>query len=127
MSDDLDLADLLRDALKQSEKRKWRKDNPYVADLIQVLMPHRQGLHRRRVIEALLKIRVSKKLPIPEAFEQTVQSSFQGHASEYATFKSRHAPHSDDLFYAPRGKGAGYWAVRIDRATVWMVAKNKQA
>ena len=63
---------------------------------------------------------------MPEAFDEAVQASFQAYAGEYATFKHRKAKPGDDLFFAPRGKGAGWWAVRRDRAEAWLVEKRKE-
>lgn len=124
MNDDLEA--LLQEALEESRKRQWRRDNPYVGDLIEVLRPHKDGLHRRQIVMALERMRTSKGLPIPEAFDKTVQSSLQRHASSYAAFKTYNSSAKDDVFYPPRGKGSGYWAVHLGRAAAWLVAKNKQ-
>ena len=108
------------------KKRQLKADNPYVADLIEILRPHKAvGLHRSQITRSLQQIRRKKGLPIAEAMDKAVQSSLQRHAKDYAGFKKRNAPESDDLFYAPKGMGRGYWAVRLDEATAWLIAKNK--
>jgi hypothetical protein len=37
----------------------------------------------------------------------------------------RKAPAIDDLFYPSQGMGGGYWSVHLDKATAWLIAKNK--
>ena len=108
------------------KKRKWKYENPYVADLIAILQPHKAGgLHIRDVTQQLRKMRVSKDIFPASEMRQAVQSALQRHAAQYAGFKKRKAPAGDDLFYAAQGFGKGYWAVRMDKATAWLIAKNK--
>lgn len=124
-ADDL-LKELDRWFAEEDENAKRKRDNPYVLDLIRVLYPHPAGLHRSKVIDELWRRRGEKDLNMPKEFEKSVQSAFQQYAGEYATFQKRNAKSSDDIFYAPRGKGAGWWAVRLDRADAWLVAKKKE-
>ena len=111
---------------KLSEESRWKRDNPYVIDLIRVLYTHDKGLDRKQVMRDLRKIRVSKGLEIPEAFEETVQSAFQAYAGAYSSFSNRGAPETDNLFYAPQGKGRGVWAVRRERAEAWLIARKSE-
>jgi hypothetical protein len=105
---------------------KLKADNPYVADLIEILRPHKDvGLHRSQITRSLQQIRAGKGLQVAEALDKAVQSSLQRHAKGYAGFRKRNAPDTDDLFYASQGMGSGYWAVRLDKATAWLIAKNK--
>jgi len=108
---------------KDARDIKMRRENPWVLDIIGVLYPHRGGLHRRLVIAELWRKRGEKGLNMPKAFEQAVQSAFQGYAGEYATFRGK--SDADDLFHAPQGKGAGVWAVRQERVEAWLRAKRK--
>jgi len=85
-------------------------------------------LPRRQVISEVEKRRAKKGVNMPTAFEQTVQAAFQAYAGEYAAFKDRHAPPSDDLFFAartPKGSKGVWWAIRRDKADAWMLAKKK--
>jgi hypothetical protein len=68
-----------------------RRDNPYVLDLIRVLLPHRRGLRRPLVLDLLHKSRRDRNLPIPSNFDETVQSVFQQHCADSAVFKKKGA------------------------------------
>lgn len=105
-----------------------RRENPYSLYLIGILYPHKNGLPRRQVINEMWRRRGAKGLNMPKAFGEAVQSAFQHHAGEYAAFQQRGAQESDDLFFAPKGLGArpAWWAVRQDRADVWLAAKKKE-
>lgn len=109
--------------LKQLAKAKAALkalENPYVRDLIEVLMPHPRGLSRRLVLHTLERKRKQTGLPIPEKFEQSVQSAFQRHCVDSLVFKKRKAPEWQGLFSFPQGKGSGIWAVYPDRANAWL-------
>ena len=124
---ELNADDLLRDLIDEADAQRLRLDNPYVLDLIAVLLPHGvHGLSRGQVIREVWKRRGKQGVNMPDAFDQTVQASFQQYAGEYAAFRKRNAAESDDLFFAPRGLGAGWWAVRVERATAWLAAKKKE-
>ena len=116
VADDLDkaFAEIKRenDALKK---------HPWVADLIRVLSPHRCGLQRRLVMEHMRSLRGPTVLNSPKEFENTAQSAFQRHCSQSDTFTL--GP-EDDLFYWPKGKGAGVWAVHKERASAWLRARG---
>ena len=67
--DDL-LNDLLQDALDEYKERQRRRDNPYVADMINVLAPHgANGAPRRAVVDKVGAFRMAKSLPIPAKFD----------------------------------------------------------
>lgn len=122
--DELDL--LLEEVREQIKRREWKRANPYVADLIAVLRPYKDGLERQHVMSAIGKLRRNKGLPIPTKLEEVVQSAFQSHSCEYAAFQRRGASASDDLFYPVGSKGSGVWAVHIERATKWLAAKSRR-
>lgn len=125
MNDDLE--DLYQEALEALRQRKFRRDNPYVADLIEVLRPYPKGVSRQAVLDALETKRKEKGLPIPKKFGEAVQSAFNHHTSQSYVFKNRNAPAADDLFYSPHGKGTGIWALHIDRVTAWVKAREAQS
>ena len=118
--DDLDLEELLAEVRAILEKRRNKRENPYVIDLIEVLSPHNDGLERHHVIRDVEKLRRKKNLPIPEKLEETIQSTFQGYSSQYAAFRR-----GADLFYSPGGKGSGIWGVHLDRARAWLSTRRK--
>ena len=122
--DELDA--LIEEAMAAVRARKNRRDNPYVDDLIEFLLPHTNGIGRRQVIISLEVARKKKGLPIPEAFEEAIQSAFNQHTSQSYVFQKRKAPPSDDVFYSPGGKGSGVWAVRKDRAIAWLKARGME-
>lgn len=118
------LESLFEEAMEALKRKKSRRDNPYVANLIEVLRSAPNGVSRRYVIDILEKQRMKKNLPIPRKFEEAVQSAFNHHTSQSEVFKKRNAPAGDDLFYSPNGKGTGVWAVRIDRAAAWLKVRE---
>lgn len=118
------LEELMREVRATLELRKHKRDNPYVVDLIAILLPHPAGLERQHVVAQIERMRRAKKLPIPKTLDAVVQSAFQGHASQYAAYRG--STDADDLFHAPRGKGAGIWAVHRERAIAWLHARTSQ-
>ena len=118
------LDELFQEAMAAHRHRKIRRDNPYVADLIDVLRPYRNGVSRQTAINALEDQRKNKGLPIPAKFSEAVQSAFNHHTSQSYVFKGRNASPADDLFHSPHGKGTGIWALHHDRATAWLRARE---
>lgn len=117
------IEDLLREVNAAIAAKKVRLENPYVKDLIEVLMPHPRGLSRQLVLHTMERKRKQSGASIPENFEQSVQSVYNQHSVDSMVFVKRKAPESDGLFYSPEGKGSGLWAVNIDRATAWLKAR----
>jgi len=117
--DDIDrwFDELIRESKKAQAEKKRRRENPYALHLIKVLWPYPSGLSRQTAIDKVWRLRQPENLPMPKAFEQTVQSAFQQHASESSVFKG--GP-DDDLFFWPEGKGTGRWAVRRIQAEAWI-------
>jgi hypothetical protein len=111
------------DATWAEIKRKHaaRKEHPYVADLIRILAPYPFGLRRQQVIHYMRCLRTPAELSVPRKFEAAVQSAFNRHCGESKTFTL--GP-EDDLFYWPRGKGEGTWAVHKDRGSGWLKARG---
>lgn len=124
---DSEVEELLRELDDYVAARTLRLENRYVLDLIAILYPHKNGLPRRQVINTMWKRRGQKGVNMPKAFDETIQAAFQAYAGDYAAFKARHAKVEDDLFWPPRGKGAGQWAVRQDRADAWLRARKLEA
>ncbi|WP_234730215.1 hypothetical protein [Acidocella facilis] len=99
---------------------KLRQDHPYVGDLIKVLRGYRMGRPRIRVLEILESQRKEAGLPMPNAFEESVQSSFNRHSSDSKVFERNKKENELPLFFSPGGKGSGKWAVHEDNALKWL-------
>jgi len=64
-------------------------------------------------------------LPMPIKFEATVRSILYNHTSQSVEWKKPGAKPADDLFYSPKGKRSGTWALRSrERAVEWLKARN---
>lgn len=120
MSEELDLDDLLRWYDDHLAAKKLRSENPQVRDLIEVLLPHKNGLGRSWVIDAMEKRRRTKGLTIPAKFEASVQSAYNQHSVDSAVWQKRGSLAVDGLFYSPEGKGSGKWAVFPEKAAAWL-------
>jgi hypothetical protein len=116
-----DIDQWIREYQEKQERLKLRRANPYAGDLIRILWPYRNGLHRRYVIDRMWRLREPKGLNMPTAFESAVQSSFQAHAGESDQFKGQP---EDDFFYFPLGKRQGKWGVRHEKAATWLKGKR---
>ncbi len=57
--------------------KKRRRGHTYFADMIVLLLPHKNGMLRQRVLDRLESKRRNDKLPIPKTFEANVQSAYQ--------------------------------------------------
>jgi hypothetical protein len=118
------LDDLFREVLVELRKRQWRRDNPYVLDLIETLWSSgSQGMLRASVISSLERARRAKGLPIPDTFEQTVQSAFNQHCIGSAVFRKRNAP-SDGLFSSMRVGNAAHWIIERGPAAGWLACRK---
>ncbi len=101
-------------------KKRLRDENPYIADLIRALIPG--PTHRRRVLDIMEKRRMELGLSIPPRFDAAVQSVYNRFSADSTLGPAR----DEALFYSPRGKGSGYWAVNTDRALVWLKARSQR-
>ena len=111
-----DLEDLYQEALAAYREKQWRRDNPYVADLIEVLWLHGiAGLARRRALEALKRMRDTKGLPVPQTFEEAAQSAFNQHCLQSTVLQKRGNP-DDGLFSSRRSGRSANWLVHHERA-----------
>ncbi|HYS57389.1 MAG TPA: hypothetical protein VEM34_04555 [Burkholderiales bacterium] len=118
------LDDLFEEAFVALRQRQWRRDNPYVADLIEVMLPHGDmGLSRRNVIDTLERWRRDKGLLVPDTFEQTVQSAFNQHCVQSSVFRKRRVA-ADGLFSSRHEGASAIWAVYRERARAWVIAKD---
>jgi hypothetical protein len=75
---------------------------------------------RRRAIELVERERTKAGLPVPKAFDESVQNAYNRHADGYSAFVKNQKLGEPPLFFSPEGKGRGTWAVNIDAAKVWL-------
>ena len=97
-----------------------REEHPYLADIISILLPHKDGLHREKVFGRLERQRQQDGLPIPSNFAATTQGIYNSNCLGYSGFRKRNLPESDALFYSPDRVGSGIWAVNRERAKIWL-------
>jgi hypothetical protein len=105
--------------------RKLRKDNPWTRDIIRVLWEVDTYMLFDTLACRLRELREASGLPMPIKFEATVQSILYNHTSQSVEWKKSGARPADDLFYSPKGKRSGTWALRSrERAVEWLKARN---
>jgi hypothetical protein len=97
--------------------KKLRQDRPWTYDIIRVLWGSRSFISMDHLCRELWGMRNPSGLPMPKRFTQTVQSTLNQHTSQSSQWNGK--PESD-LFYSPKGKGSGTWAVHRGRAMAWL-------
>jgi hypothetical protein len=126
---EIDLTDLeitdegLREVQAAWERRALRLKHPYVFDLIRVLALYPR-LSRSIALDKMWCTRKDAGLPIPAAFDSSVQAALQFYCRDSEIFRRRHAPETEALYCWPEGKGAGVWALIHDNARVWLRANR---
>ncbi len=116
---------LCRNIVEVIELAKLRKEHTYVEGLIKLLLPHKNGMTRRWILDTLEKQRKDTGLPIPGKFEEAVQSSYNQNCVDSTVFRQRGLPDSEAPFYSPGGKGSGMWAVNSERARSWLEKRRR--
>lgn len=99
-----------------AKRKKLRENRPWVRDIIRVLW-NSSSTSMQRLTDELWAMRKPTGLPMPRKFTNTVQSFLNQHTSQSTQWNGKP---EDDLFYSPKGKGSGTWAVRHDRAEAWL-------
>lgn len=123
--DDDTLARLLEEIDEENQLKMKRRGHTYVEDLIRILLPWRGGLPRSIVLDRLEKQRKKDGLPVPERFEQAVQSAYNQNCVDSAVFRKRKLPNSAAPFFSPEGSGSGIWAVNPERAEQWLRKRRR--
>ena len=123
----LDLSELISDEFilqiaEAMAAKRLKRENPYVFDLIRALAPYLR-VSRRGALDAVYRRRIQMGLPLPKTFDSVVQASLQYYCRDAAEFLSRGAPPEEALFYWPKGRGAGYWALDKDVARQWAIGR----
>ena len=94
--------------------------NPWTVDIIRVLWdapPY--GITKAELDRRLWALRGKAGVKPPKKFSETVQSTLNHHTDQSAEWRKNGARQEDALFYSPRGKYSGTWAVHHERAVVW--------
>lgn len=119
--DSFDVKEYVREVRRKEELNKKRKNQPWIYDIVQVLWMSQSYLSMDQLTKAVWKSRQMSGLPMPERFSETVQSALNRYTSQSSQFRGGT---DDDLFYSPKGKGSGTWAVHRDRAAKWLKSKK---
>jgi energy-coupling factor transporter ATP-binding protein EcfA2 len=64
-----------------------------------------------KAIYEQITVRKRKHLPNPN-WSSSVRRTLEHYSSDTTTFRTRKGSVEEDIFYAPKGLGAGYWAIR---------------
>jgi hypothetical protein len=121
----VDPEELTRSLKEDERNRELRDDNPWVRDIIRALWETDTFLLKNTLVRLVGEMRQAAGLPIPEALDETVQSFLNAHTSQSAIWKKNGAKLEDDLFYSPKGKYSGTWALRSrERAERWLKARG---
>jgi hypothetical protein len=122
--DDVDFWNkLFREIEERQAKQAWDHEHTYVIDIIRILHGRTFGMRKVDLDHALKEKRFADKEPIPRTFEKVVQNVLNNYTSQSNTFRKAKRGPEDDLFYSPRGKRSGTWAVHTERAKAWLKRK----
>ena len=119
----IELEELVRIAEEIQAEKKWDKEHTYVVDIIKILHGRKFGVRKLDLDDALREKRSADGEPIPKTFDKAVQSVLNQYTSQSAEFRKKGRAPRDDLFYSPKGKFSGTWAVRTERARDWLKRK----
>jgi hypothetical protein len=97
--------------------KKLRRDRPWVYDIIRVLWGTKSFVSMDQLCRELWAIRNPSGLPMPKEFNATVQSALNQHTSQSSRWNGKA---ENNLFYSPKGKGSGTWAVHRETAAQWL-------
>jgi hypothetical protein len=78
-------------------------------------------------MQAIRRNRLKAGAPIPDRFEDGVESAFQQHCVDSDAFKRGSVPAKAPLFHWPLGKDGGIWALDSNRADAWLREQSEQA
>jgi hypothetical protein len=120
---DLDLDQLFDWIEKNEAKKKWDKEHTYVIDIIKILNGRKWGVRKVDLDGAVHEKRFTDGEPMPKKFPETIQSVLNNYTSQSLVFQKAGKGTEDDLFYSPKGKGSGTWALHTDRANAWLKRK----
>jgi hypothetical protein len=120
---DLDIDELLKLVERHEAKKKWDREHTYVIDIIKLLHGRKWGVRKVDLDDQLLEKRTADSEPIPKEFAKTIQSVLNNYTSQSSVFRNAGKEPQEDLFYSPKGKGSGTWALHDERARAWLKRK----
>ena len=85
--------------------RTWRDDIESALDLVD----NGEGATLKQIYDDVRKIRTAAGRSAPISLEDTVRRTLEDHCSDSENFRGT------DVFYMPKGKGAGIWGLRRKR------------
>jgi hypothetical protein len=99
------------------------RNRDWTADIILVLSRTSGSLTMNQLTQRLWELRkgAGKR---PKAFAATVRSALNNHTSQSVEWEKNGSRPEEDLFYSPRGKYTGEWAVYRDKAAAWLEARG---
>jgi hypothetical protein len=118
-----EFAALFRQWEEEYDRKKLRKERPWTGDIIRVLWGAK-WMFMDQLTRQLWNLRNPSGLPMPTEFEKTVQSTLNHHTFQSEVWRKNGAKADDDLFYSPKGKRSGTWAVNRERAVTWLRARK---
>lgn len=83
------------------------KKTRWVDDIVRALSELGSEAHYSDIYPAVRSLRTAEGRSVPLRLEEVIRKEIETHSSDSDAFQ-----HREDLFKAPRGKGAGYWALR---------------
>jgi len=88
-----------------SSPASWRDDIESVLDQLD----HGSGASLQSIYTAAKELRTAAGRSVPESLEATVRRTLEDNCSDSDNFRGQ------DVFYMPKGKGAGVWGLRRKR------------
>jgi len=98
---------LARTSREKSELQHHRKKRKWIDDVLSGILAIGGKGYYSEIYKSVKRIRIENGNRIPKSFEAIIRREIENHSSESEAFLGK-----QDLFTAPKGLGAGYWAVR---------------
>lgn len=108
--------------------RRASLEHAYLRDLIEVLLPHPQGLRRWSVMQAIRARLKRSGGDVSLKLEDEVERLFRGLCAETCSATHRDPGRKSDaaLFYRPQERAGEVWAVDASRASAWLACSEEQ-
>jgi hypothetical protein len=120
VTDDIDWDEIIRELDEAQAKKQRDKEHTYVIDIMRVLHGQKWGMRKVDLDAAVYEKRFVDGEPMPKKFSETIQSVLNNYTSQSLVFRKAGKTPEDDLFYSPKGKGSGTWALHSERAALWL-------
>ena len=109
---------------RREEQSQRRRENPWLLDIIIVLLPSRQ-MNTQAVERKLTKLRKAHGIEPTKEFWASARNVYNSRCEGHNGFEKekKKNPQLEPLFYSPE---RGIWAVHHDRASAWVEKKYMQ-